>query len=210
MKNFPMNKPLLKGIYEGNHLHNEILSEITKNGIDYLDFWDSWEYKQVVYDVNVFDYEEFGQDVICVVAYPCEKIDGAYITDYGDIAAKIYLHKKEWKRREQGKSLYQSCFELTSEIQETCQHYIEQGFSYQFDDYDDNEAIKNKAEQIGFLTTSINNEQAAVGYVMSISQYTIEVLTDDWERKVIDFRDLSDNGSKLIVLDLLLASLTTD
>lgn len=96
MKQYLFNKELQEQVYKDVRLKSAILNEIHHNGVDGLDMWCGFCYQGVGYDLNIYDYAEYGKDAICVITYIVVQRDGEFTGDYEKIVAKIFLDKKEW------------------------------------------------------------------------------------------------------------------
>ncbi|MBS9781914.1 MAG: hypothetical protein KGV56_05400 [Gammaproteobacteria bacterium] len=202
-KNF-LNPILAKQIYQDEKLNKAITNEIIKfGGVDDLDFWYGWQYEGNDYDLNVYDYTEYGKDVLCIVAYIVEFIDGFYTANYEKVAAKIFLDKTEWQRCINGISLHQSYNSLAQEVEAIFKLHIANGLTYQYDDSMTDEEIEANAIKIDYNCAYPVSNHSDIGYLIAIDNSGIEIMTKEYERTTLSFDMLNNLVSKIMIVEKL-------
>ncbi len=192
-------------------MKSAILNEISHNGIDKLDIRCGFCYKDAEYDLNIYDYAEYGKDAICVVAYPIEKVSDEYVTNHSNIVANIFLDKKEWlqlshvyKQHTKMKALQYSYLQTDAEIDELFKELIKNGYSYQFEQQGGTDCITKNAVKIIFNATACLKDNIEIGYLLKVDSQGIQIFTRDKEIIMLDYDFLDDTRSKLTVIEKLI------
>ncbi len=211
MKQYPFNKELQEQVYKDIRLKSAILNEIHHNGVDGLDMWWCFRYQRKYYNLNIYDYAEYGKDSICITAY----IIGERYRELGDnyekIVANIFLDKKEWlqlshvyKQYTKMKALQYSYLRTDAELDEFFKDLIKSGYTYQFEQKGNSNSITENAAKIIYNATPCLEDNIEVGYLLKVDGQGIQLFTKDEGITTFEYTLLNDIQSKLKIIEKLI------